>query len=195
MADDFIGFESLTRGDEFWDRESSMISGVSHFMWAVMAIIAFLPLTIGCAPTDIVSEDTGDIEADLWDEDLIPDPETFESVITRTYYVYNPTTGGCSSALRLTARGSRITKILPSGCVVNGTAATAHPSWTTLTSGGVSTLVDTWYARTGDRFDHTATSANYYEWCDSHAMVTVRVTGSSVTGLSYWFTDSTRCVF
>jgi hypothetical protein len=153
--------------------------------------------TIGCAPIDDpISEDDTGYEAQDYDDEFVPDPETFEPVLTRYYYINNPTTsGGCSNALRLTATGTNLTRIIPSGCTVNGTGATAHPSWTTLTSAGAISLSDTWYDRQYDQFDHAATSANWYAWCGSGNTVTVRVTGTTVTRLTYWFTDDTRCVF
>lgn len=114
--------------------------------------------------------------------------------ITKTYYVSNPSAGGCSSALWLQARGTGITSVVPYGCNLDGTNNPAHPTWDSLTSGGVNTLSDTWYIR-GTAFDKDNTSASSHAWCGQWNVVTVQVTGTTVTGLSYWFTDNSRCVF
>ncbi|MFA6131446.1 MAG: hypothetical protein WC702_00030 [Patescibacteria group bacterium] len=140
---------------------------------------------------EVVYDTAGDpIEA------VAPDMDADMLERTNTYYIYNPTSGGCSSALWLKATGSRITKITPSGCVVNGTAATAHPSWDSLTSSGTSTLQDTWYNRS-NKFDKDYTSATGEAWCgnDTSTKVKVIVVGTSISHLYYWFTDDGDCIF
>ncbi len=123
----------------------------------------------------------------------VPDaPDGMTAKVTKTYYVYNPTSGGCANALQLTATGTGITSITPSGCWVDywGPA----PSWDTLTSGGTTKLTDTWYIR-GTKFDKDNASASYQAWCGSSDRVTVKVTGTTVTRLTYWFTDDADCIF
>lgn len=144
-------------------------------------------LLVGCATSSSASVDTS-ADTAVPAKELEPSANGRNSrAVTRTYYIYNPTSAGCSSALRLTARGSGITSIVPTGCY-------GPPTWDSLTSAGASTLTDTWYAR-GTRFSKDYTSASTAAWCDEGNLVTVRVTGASVTSLSYWFTDSSACIF
>ncbi|MBI5794540.1 hypothetical protein HZA87_05705 [Candidatus Uhrbacteria bacterium] len=168
------------------------------FILQAVLLVSFPASLSGCAQETPGSVDTADniLNADgEYDGMELGVEADAKGSVTKTYYIYNPTSGGCSSALKLTAKGTKITKIVPLGCVVNGTGATAHPSWTTLTSGGTSPLSATWYDRKYDTFTTAATSANWYDWCGSTDLVTVKVTGTSVSSLSYWFTDSSSCVF
>ena len=151
-----------------------------------------LSVVAGCA-SDSVSTDTG---VDSSSEGRLDAWEASEKSVVKTYYVFNPTSNGCSSALKLTAEGTGITKIALSGCEVDATGRV--PTFDSKTSGGTSKLSDTWYMRgtvSTATFDKDYTSANYQAWCDLHTQVTVKVTGTSVTGLLYWFTDDLDCVF
>lgn len=146
-------------------------------------------LVSACAPeSDVPLDEDGHFVAVDGREGV--DPAT--GMKTKTYYVSNPTSAGCSSALKLTAKGTSITKISPSGCVISCTDCGIAPTWDSLTSAGVSTLSDTWYNQS-DKFDKDYTSATGQAWCDSSVPVTVVVTGSSITSLSYWFTDDSDC--
>ncbi|KKW32742.1 MAG: hypothetical protein UY76_C0018G0005 [Candidatus Uhrbacteria bacterium GW2011_GWA2_52_8d] len=139
-------------------------------MFRVFIFFFFLLGMIGCADVSSNFDTAG--------EDKDGDFMASEKAITRTYYVSNPTYPYCSSALYLKATGSSITKIVPSGGGV---------SWDTKTSSGTSSLYDTWYYKASyGRMDK--------DWSSSSGglalgTVTVKVTGSSVTKLNYWFTD------
>jgi hypothetical protein len=145
----------------------------------------------GCDES-MIDEPNGIEAADSANEPLdVPEaPIGMNAKVTKTYYVSNP--NKCSNALRLTATGTGITEIKPSGCWIDywGPA----PTWDTLTSAGTSTLTDTWYIR-GTAFDKDYTSATYQAWCGSDDLVTVKVTGTTVTKLTFWFTDDPDCIF
>lgn len=107
----------------------------------VVLLIGSFGSLVGCADespeNNFVMNDDG--EYDAIEMNVEADPKA----VTKTYYISNPTASGCSSALKLTAKGSKITQIKPSGCEISCTACGTAPSWDTLTSAGASTLYDT----------------------------------------------------
>lgn len=126
-------------------------------------------------PADAAEEE--DVVSNLDADD--PDDDAAKST-SKTYYVSNPTSD-CSSALRLTASGTKVTSIKPK----SSTGAT----FDTLTSSGTSSLSDTWYCDTVGVCDKDRASAT---GCGLLGTVTVTVAAStSVSGLKYWFTDCT----
>ncbi len=120
------------------------------------------------------------------------DESMLERTYTYTYYVSNPSAGGCSSALRLTATGTGITSITPSGCWIDELGPA--PSWDALTSASVNSLLDTWFIR-GTAFDKDNVSANYQAWCGTANQVRVRVVATTVSHLYFMFTDDYDCFF
>jgi hypothetical protein len=153
---------------------------------SALAILAALSLFMGCE--DEVLGDTGvQPVADTGGLEHGPmDPDMFAR--TATYYIANTLNAaneytGCSSAVRVTATGTGITKIV---------LTDAGFTFDTLTSGGTTRLYDTWYNQGTTRWDKdwTSTSTGY----GMVGTIKVVVTGTTITGLSFWFTDSMGCV-
>ncbi len=140
----------------------------------LLCLINLLP---ACAEEDDFPEmdDDGNFVAESGREEI--DPAT--GMKTAYYYVSNPT-ADCSTALQLTAKGTGLTAVTPSGGGI---------TWDSLTSGGTTSLGDTWfYKDTYYRMDKDWTGSSGYL---ALGTVTVKVTGTTVTKLSYWFTDWT----
>ncbi|MGK4005674.1 hypothetical protein WMF31_23810 [Sorangium sp. So ce1036] len=117
----------------------------------------------GCA---LAADDSGDPSEEV---------AGVEQLLTRVYYVSNPTSR-CSSALRLTATGANLTSIQPSS---------PNEPMDSLFSPGTGYLVDTWYVGGwGASKDYSYATA-----CADLGTVTVHVTGGAVDRLRYWFTD------
>ncbi len=157
---------------------------------ATLAYMFVLMITLGACGVEGDREDgSHDMLAELADVE-VADPNALMKI--NYYFVSNPTAGGCASALRLSASGTGITNVQPSGCWVDywGPA----PSWDPLNSAGTTYLSDTWYIQ-GTAFDKDYTSATYQAWCGSTDQVTVRVVGTTITSLTYWFTDDYDCIF
>lgn len=156
-------------------------------MKRILTSLPFLLLLASCEMQAEEASDTGD------NPDAVSFDEFGNARVTKTYYVSNPTSSGCANALRLTAKGTGITEIKPSGCMLNGNTWRI-PSWDSLTSAGTTQLSDTWYVRSS-AFDKDYTSASSEAWCGPSNQVTVKVTGTTVTSLTYWFTDDQDCYF
>ena len=158
---------------------------------AVMAHMLLLMVFFGgCGVEGDRQDGSHDIVAEPADVE-VADPNAL--MRTNYYYVSNPpaTSGGCSSALRLSASGTGITEVTPqSGCWINQLGP--HPSWDSKTSAGTTYLSDTWYLQ-GTAFDKDYTFATGEAWCDPANTVTVKVVGTTITSLTYWFTDDWDC--
>ena len=137
----------------------------------VRALLCLLLAGVGltaCAPEDEI----------VYDENGNPAGEEIDRYgkVTKSYWVSNPS-GLCATALKLTGKGTKVTKVTPSGAGV---------TWDSLT-GSSSSLYDTWYYRSL-QMDKDWTSATGYYYFDS---VKVVVEGDAVTNLYYWFYDYT----
>lgn len=135
---------------------------------SVIGILAAGLLSAGCA---------ADAGSDL--EGNTVDVAEATQELVKPYWVSNPT-GQCASALRLTADGVGLTSVAPSG---------GGLVWDQLTSGGASTLSDTWNLR-GLYADK---DYNYPTDCVDMGTIRVDVTGTSVNRLRYYFTDCGYC--
>lgn len=145
-----------------------------------LLLIGLLESIVGCAEEVPVDTAGGFNEDGEYSGVELGVEADAKSTVTKTYYVSNPYSAandysGCSNGLKLTGSGSKITSVKPSGGGV---------SWDTLTSAGTSTLYDTWYCK-GSTCDKDYTSGV----CFYLGTVTVKVTGTTVSSLKYYFTD------